>query len=151
MGPAADVYALGAILYEMLTGRPPFLAATPLETVLKVLAEEPLRAAPLVPGCPRNLETVCLKCLRKEPRERYATAEELAEDLGRFLAGEPVRARRATARACRALGAPPAAANRLARAAGGRAGLGQRALTGQGCTAGRPTGDSSSWTLPLPA
>ena len=90
---AVDVYALGAVLYEMLTGRPPFLAAGPLETMLLVMTDDPVPPRRLQARVPRDLETICLHCLRKNPRQRYPSAAALADDLQRFLDGRPIRAR----------------------------------------------------------
>jgi len=93
LGPRVDVYALGAVLYEALTGRPPFQAPSVLETLILVMATDPVAPRSLQPAVPRDLETVCLKCLEKSPARRYATAGALADDLRRFLAGESVTAR----------------------------------------------------------
>ncbi len=93
VGPTADIYALGAILYAMLTGRPPFEAESPVEVILQVLEREPLLPSKLVRGVPRELEWICLKCLEKRPADRYVSAEDLLADLDRFLRHEPPQAR----------------------------------------------------------
>jgi serine/threonine protein kinase len=93
LGSWTDIYSLGAILYELLTGRPPIEGETPALTVMKILSDEPLPPSHWRSGLARDLDTICLKCLEKDPRRRYAGAAELAEDLRRYQAGEPISAR----------------------------------------------------------
>lgn len=96
IGPTADVYSLGAILYEMLVRRPPFDEGDPVKTLMRVIDDDPTPPSRIVHGVPRDIETICMKCLHKDPRKRYSTAAELASDLERFIDGRPIKARPVT-------------------------------------------------------
>ena len=96
ISPSTDIYAMGAIIYHLLTGRPPFLATSVLDTISQLGNDDPISPRQLEPSVPRDLEVICLKCLRKEPQKRYATAEALADDLQRFRFGQPIHAKSTT-------------------------------------------------------
>ena len=115
MTAPADIHGLGAMFYHMLTGRPPYQGATVLETIDQVQRQEPVPPRRLSPEIPRDLETICLKCLSKDPGRRYASAEALADDLSRWLDGRPISARPVSAVGKDLELVPPPAGDRGAR------------------------------------
>jgi WD40 repeat protein/tRNA A-37 threonylcarbamoyl transferase component Bud32 len=123
IGPASDVYALGSILYELLTGRAPFRSDSAIDILRQIQEDDPIRPQLLNARLPKDLETICLKCLEKEPRRRYASANDLADELGRYLRGEPIHARplSRTTRAVRWCKRKPVAASLLAALVAGTA------------------------------
>ncbi len=137
VGPLSDVYSLGAILYETLTGRPPFQEATPLDTLVQVLETEPAPLRQLNPAIPVDLELICLRCLEKDPAQRYASAAALAQDLQRFLQGEAIEAR------------PASTGQRLSRWARREPALFAHVITLGGCTLIAQTAYQVTHSVPL--
>ncbi|MFP2962790.1 serine/threonine-protein kinase [Myxococcus sp. 1LA] len=149
IGPHTDVYGLGATLYELLVGEPPFTGATPLETLNRVLHDDPAPPRERLPDLDADLETVCLKCLSKEPALRYASARALAEDLGRYLDGAPILGQRPrlTHRLRRAVAQAPRGGVRLRRLPGGHAAA--RGLRGPGLAGGAGAPGSHGLARPV--